>query len=71
MRYLVKRIRPQNPRNCIAHVMVGTDTVCRMLSTGGITRLQRYIETDRLPDGFTVCHMCKPSQRTRPSARAL
>jgi hypothetical protein len=55
MKFLIKR-RGNNVR---AHVWTGTDTLCRMSSTGGLD-LDRYDITSTLDERFQdYCHMCQ------------
>lgn len=39
-----------------AHYWEGSDTRCRMASTGGLSR-RKYVVTDN-PNGRRICHMC-------------
>jgi hypothetical protein len=41
---------------CKAHIWTGTDTACRMYSTGGLRPKKFAIYTS--PNGHAVCHMC-------------
>ncbi len=51
-RYLKRRHRPR-----VAHVWNGSDTLCRMASTGGL-RLEKYVVSERM-DGLVFCSMCR------------
>lgn len=39
-----------------AHFWEGTDTRCRMASTGGLS-MRKYVVTEH-PNGRPICHMC-------------
>ncbi len=63
--YLIKRgVRPG--KKWIAHVWLGTDTACRMWSTGGIKNKHKYLHASYplhiSPSGekteLPLCHMC-------------
>ena len=51
-RYLKRRGKGR-----VVHVWEGTDTACRMASTGGLN-LNKYVVTDRM-DGLVFCTMCR------------
>lgn len=52
LRYLKRRKKPR-----VAHVWTGTDTACRMASTGGLA-MRKYEVSGRM-DGLRFCEMCK------------
>ena len=45
-----------------AHYWTGTDTLCRMWSTGGMRRTQSFFVRDS-PDGKEICWMCSNARR--------
>jgi hypothetical protein len=55
LKYLIR----QRGEKVRAHYWDGTDTACRMASTGGL-RMDRFLVTDS-PLGKAVCHMCQMS----------
>jgi hypothetical protein len=40
-----------------AHIWTGSDTACRMWSTGGLKKRRGYSIWSH-PDGHSICHMC-------------
>ena len=63
--YLVRRRKPT-----VAHLWNGTDTACRMASTGGLNPDSYYVADD--PQGRRICDLCSAVQcpKGRP-ARSL
>jgi hypothetical protein len=56
MKYFVKLSQSGNPVGK-AHIALGGDTVCKMLSTGGMRPRSKLLETDS-PRGLPVCRLC-------------
>jgi len=48
----------------VAHLWTGTDTACRMYSTGGITRKRRY-HVSETNAGLPICVNCKTHMERR------
>lgn len=67
MKYLLRRDftstqkKRRQPRPAVAHLWHGTDTLCRMWSTGGITKEKRYRVSDS-PEDRPICQMCRDRQ---------
>lgn len=65
MTYLIRDISPEEERRRerkriplpVAHLWDGTDTRCRMWSTGGIQKKNRYFAR-ATPEGRKVCNLC-------------
>lgn len=65
MQYLLRIIGPKEARRRekkgfgppVAHLWDGTDTQCRMWSTGGIQKIESYVAR-ATPDGRPVCKLC-------------
>ena len=54
--YLARAKKPQ-----VYHILNGPDTLCRMVSTGGIKMARyRYLFD---PMGLRLCHMCSKTKR--------
>jgi hypothetical protein len=45
-----------NRKGTAAHVWWGTDTMCKMLSSGGMQERDRILTVDSM--GRRLCHMC-------------
>jgi len=59
MQYLLREVskKKRKRRPAVAHLWDGTDTACRMWSTGGIRAKKRYrVSGD--PEGRPICTMC-------------
>jgi uncharacterized protein (DUF3820 family) len=56
MKYLVKLDGAGKPTGK-AHIRLGGDTACRMLSTGGLKQRRKPLTTDD-PRGLAVCRLC-------------
>lgn len=54
MKYLI-RLKKGKAR---AHLWNGSDTVCRMWSTGGLRARRQFLVCDT-PEGRKICHMCQ------------
>lgn len=53
--------RRTSKKRRVVHVWTGSDTVCRMWSTGGMVHSKfDYVES---PEGFTLCANCKEKLR--------
>jgi hypothetical protein len=50
----------------VAHLWVGTDTSCRMYTTGGIRQVKNLDNhlSDSLREGYTICFMCQKNWET-------
>lgn len=65
MTYLIRDISPEEERRRerkkiplpVAHLWDGTDTRCRMWSTGGIQKKNHY-RVRATPEGRKVCNLC-------------
>jgi hypothetical protein len=53
-RYLVSK-----KQKSVAHIWTGTDTACRMYSTGGMSKSNKSVFDN--PNGKPICMMCKSS----------
>jgi hypothetical protein len=51
-----------------AHIWDGTDTLCRMASTGGL-KLSRFAVTDDKGE-HDICHMCAVMQKKQSDVEA-
>lgn len=63
MKYLLD-VRKRKRR---AHIWTGSDTVCRMWSTGGMRRRNRYEVKDE-PGEHEICQICKSVSERREAA---
>ena len=65
LKYLIRKTGTKQK----AHIWLGSDTACRMWSTGGLRRDRYEVRDDR--GNHAVCHMCKPiSERTSERLQA-
>lgn len=53
MQYLIRK-----GKNRAAHIWLGSDTACRMWSTGGIPKRKSFVLEPDSGD-LRVCHMCE------------
>ena len=49
--YLVRKRKPR-----VAHIWIGTDTACRMYSTGGLAKKKYMVAYG--PTSLAICTMC-------------
>jgi len=62
-RFLIRRKGTKK----LAHHWTGSDTVCRMYSTGGLARgLSHYVICDE-PKGHPICTMCATAMPPAPA----
>jgi hypothetical protein len=61
MRYLVPRLLGKKR----AHIWTGSDTACRMASTGGIPTFRSKYRVCDYPGSFQVCQLCSGETQAR------
>ena len=66
MKYLIRKKGEKKA----AHIWTGTDTSCRMWSTGGLNRVtKKWLLADDT-QGLEVCTMCRNNQKKGDAASA-
>jgi len=64
MKYLI-RLKKNKAR---AHLWNGSDTVCRMWSTGGLRAKKQFVVCDT-SEGRKICHMCQSVANKNPPSK--
>lgn len=54
--YLVRKKKPR-----VKHIWLGTDSACRMWSTGGLRKNKYHLVTNLAAQDLEVCAMCQNS----------